>query len=51
MINKAAMRKDLIKLVDQYIKEGMPEEERVKAYKLLKAIKEGKAKEPKQIKE
>ena len=43
MPDKDAMRKELFKTVDQYVRDVLPEEGRGKARKILRAIKEGKA--------
>lgn len=43
MIDKDAMKKELLKTVDQYVNDVIPEAERKRARKIIKAIREGKA--------
>ncbi len=42
MPDKEEIRKELLKIVEQYVNEGIPEDNRVKAHKLIKAVMEGK---------
>lgn len=42
MLDKKAMREELLKTVEQYVEELLPRFDRDKARKIVKAIKEGK---------
>jgi len=46
MMDKDAMRKELFKTVDQYVRDVIPEEEQKRARKILREIREGKTVKP-----